>query len=367
MHRFLGTTILSISVLASQSLAQDAQNKWCEDILIKLARAMGKEGAEKGEKDKAPSPPSQDQLRFPLDLTKADAAKLAQARRQISTSTGQDLLVIDQCSLARPEVQEFLKEAPGRLILKTKDEDAATAKAILGSHSKAVLLLTVIPTTLDEVKAVYGNRPSVLAAWTAARLRVVDQGLQGLETLKTERRVTAERPTLVKDIVARIDAAAEGEFVVIVGHNGNGILRLPSGDSVPAAELNERLSGKSLKGVLITCESMECACERTENEVLTNRKLRLDEIACALRAAIAAYIADTTCGANDNVLRQLAKALATCFKAMDARFKIAVGVVGTALLTATVVELNDLDSNPKAPGDGSSPDPAARPDPKGSP
>jgi hypothetical protein len=177
---------------------------------------------------------------------------------------------------------------------------------------------------------------------TARTLQRIREHLAQLQSARSAREVKVEQAGTAQAILDRIRDAAEGEFIVVVGHNEDGVLKLPSGDSIEVARLSDALSAKGLKGIVLTCESIRCIRESTDNEVVTNRKLRFDEMACALAGALTAFIADATCGCSDNILRELSKELTKCFNATEARFKIMVTAIGTAVVSATIVELVDI-------------------------
>jgi hypothetical protein len=317
---------LAIILVAHRAPAEDAWNKRCLDALIKLGRTSN------------PAKPSEPPIKFPIDFTTLAPNDVEKAKQQILDATGSDLLVADHETLANPEIQAILARSPARLVLKTADFQAQIVNSTLGDHPKKLSLLLEIPVTAEEVANVFGKQSAVAAYLTTEHLSKIAAALHTLQSVDGPRPVTVRSGAAKQDLMAAIASAEPGEFFLIIDHNDDGVLKLPNGEQVPVSELNAALGKSSLKGVVLTCESSRYVKEAVDREVVTNRKVRFDEIACALSAVVKAYVEDVSCGAADNVLRELSKNLTSCFKANETKFKIGVAAVG-GILTATIVEL----------------------------
>lgn len=334
-----GTQILFCCVAASlvtwQASGQDSTLQRCADLFAKLGKLQ-----EQKENPAKMGPP----LTFPADLTKLDAASLEKVKEQISRATGSELLIADPKTLTRPEVQALLAESPARLVIKTDKFDKESIDKILGFKAKTISIYSAIPSSKSEVDSVFGKMPSFSTYWTAQRLGKVAKNIKELKSVSSPRPVNIHAANTKAGLLGTIQNANADDFLLFIGHNEDGVLKLPTGDSVPLSELNAALDARGAKGVVLTCESIRFVRDKAGTEVLTNRKLRFDEIACALSSVVKAASEDVSCRAADNVLRELSRALSECFDKNNARFKIAVGVIGATVLTATIVELVEIDS-----------------------
>lgn len=160
---------------------------------------------------------------------------------------------------------------------------------LLGREIKHITLLGVLPSTAEEVEAVFDGLAGGARAGATGYLRRVGDDLLAIEAPGVAVTILSARPgaaSVAERILGRITAARPDEFTIVIGHNARGVLRCGDGSEIPLKSLFERLDDGNLKGMVLTCESVNYSSPAS-SAVLTTGRLEFDEIVAALTRTIA--------------------------------------------------------------------------------
>ncbi len=267
-----------------------------------------------------------------LDMT--GSASRRSTRLRVANASASTLVFIDSDVTRDQAALSALRKSKAQIVLKT-DAGPSAARALLTHRIGSVSVLATIPQDAAGVAATYRPEtvkiPGVLAEYKSAgqRLSALPNGL--VVSSATTKQTIRQR------LLAEAGARQTADLLVVVGHNQDGLLKLPDGSSLQLDEL-ARTSEKSGRPVLVlSCETVSADIHAAG--FVTTRPLYFDEIGGALNAALLGKANHGTVG---EFVRSMNVALAA--EGSDgrrAKIIAAVAVIGSTVLVMAILNASD--------------------------
>jgi hypothetical protein len=267
-----------------------------------------------------------------LDLTGSNSKP--SARLRVQNASASTIVFIDGATTHDPAALAALKKSKAQIVLKTNTGPTA-ARTMLTHRVETVSVLAAIPQDAAGVAATYrpetANHPEVLAEYrsigqklAAVPNTVIVPGARGQETVRQR-------------LLAQASERQPASLLVVIGHNENGVLKLPDRSSLQLDELAEA-SAKSGRPVLVlSCDTVSANTQAAG--FVTTRPLYFEEIAQALNVAFSTKTKDRTVG---QFVRDVNVALATPeSNARKTKIIVAVAVVGGTVLALAILNASD--------------------------
>lgn len=290
-----------------------------------------------------------------------------QARSYLSEAIGSDICHVTPAVLTDPVVRESLKTSKARIIMSGStwaDVDEALSPKISRLH-----IMAAFPTNQAGVTATFDEVPlSLRSADTylqsaALRFRELQDVPEIAGRVQTSVLDATKAETKISDqLLENIRGSLDEQYLVIVAHNDGEVLKLADGSTLPFGILQDELSQRPVKGIVLTCESIDFVRSGPDGGgllppgPLTTRRLEYDAMACALLEVLQAGFLDSSCTAVDTFLRKLDRALEQCEGRSGLRSAVVAVGVGVTIVTLVDLATNDGGKSRDAETDDEVPD-----------
>jgi hypothetical protein len=243
------------------------------------------------------------------------------------------VILVDDEALAKPDMRRFLDENRINLVCKTGKGEQSIDRFLL-QRIKTVKILDVLPTNAGEIAAVYDVSEAV-AGGGVAQMEVIGRKLSSYGTKRISIGGTHNRN--VANLLTEALAKRDDSTVIIVGHNDGRNLKFADGSDLPVTEVNNMLSNRPGRGVLLSCDTLNRVGE-SDDGVFSARILEWNDIAHACAAAMDASRTNGELTFSD-LLQAMQSGLKETQKKYDEFTRLVAYSCGSGLLvvTATII------------------------------
>ena len=230
-----------------------------------------------------------------------------------------------------------LRKSKANIVLKT-NSGATSAQAALKTPISSSAVVAALPQDAAGVAAMYrpetAKYPAVLAEYQSAIQRFTKLPNTTILTTRTAGR------SIRQQLLAEASAAQKRSLLIVVGHNENGVLKLPDASRVTLDELAQASANSGRPILVLSCDTINTNVATAG--FVTTRPLYFDEIATALQRVAVSKPNEQSVG---DFVRSVNVALASpSGQANKKQILTAVAVVGGSVLV--MVALNGLACRP---------------------